>query len=688
MPWHGGKPVEAARLRARAALLCVLLLAGAALSACTLPAGDAPAPGPDLRQVTLPARTAAAQPESTAQTGGEDYALVDFWLDGTQNMGGISTIANSMFPHTGRKYREGGFHYHYGANAGWYESLLGDFLTAAGDARVRTLRYGNELFPDNALAAYGLLPGGAAARASIWRDLHTVAQETDSGFFKQMSTEDMSRSFYALGARAWLTRMAAFDPLLLENPALQAAMAEAQAARADAVATRDDTYVIQAGRGEENCALYTALPNLDLRRLNVITVDPASVRRITGADESGKAIAYYQQLLSAMGVFDAGLCVAVLDFQLDYLGQMATFSTADFSEPLVWGRVILDERKQTFLNLGVMPRRMLTLVVGTRARVDGFIDSLGRAIAADRGLRGLRGPQNGELLYAAGGQTVAQQPFTFAWNHTVIERPDMGLYTQDTQGALLTAEPAAALDTALSGLPLLRLATDDKSAQPDRTLTIRLPIRRTADGATLDVSRLNSATLTAECTVLLDRVVPNSPALSPPVAGEQAVRYRDQVYVFAAGADASAFTLEGIALQNDTLVLTLRVTGSLLKTGYYRLRVAADATAEQVAWAQVPWIDSEDSVSVSISDAQVYEWEIFTVAMTEYDRETRGLPRMFQHAWGGFTDKLYHGLRVPEFPPVYRSLRLAELAAQLRGAAAAHVSPLIRYTFEVFVPSP
>ena len=74
--------------------------------------------------------------------------------------------------------------------------------------------------------------------------------------------------------------------------------------------------------------------------------------------------------------------------------------------------------------------------------------------------------------------------------------------------------------------------------------------------------------------------------------------------------------------------------------------------------------------------------------MTEYDRDSKSLPRIFQHAWGPFTEKLYHGLRVPDFPPVYRSVRLKELFAQLRAAAASDVSPLIRYTFEVFVPGP
>jgi hypothetical protein len=263
----------------------------------------------------------------------------------------------------------------------------------------------------------------------------------------------------------------------------------------------------------------------------------------------------------------------------------------------------------------------------------------------------------------------------------------MGLYTQQTEGAAIAAD-AAETATALSGLPLLNLAAETGGAQPSRTVTVRLPVTHSADGAALDVSRLTGASLTVEHSVLLDRVMDNSPSLPAPAASEQTVLYRDKAYVFAEGAESGAFTLLSIELEGDTLLATLRVDGSLLKTGYYRLLLAADATGEQVAWAPVDWIDGDGSVSVSVSDVQLYEWETFTVAMAEYESQAKSLLRMFQHAWGGYTDKLYHGLRVPDFPPVYRSLRLSELVTQLRAAAAAEVSPLIRYTFEVFVPGP
>lgn len=751
---------------ARCALLALLLLAAATLSACDLAAdpGAVQTAGPNLGLLSLPAYSDPGYSSGNSATGTSDNLLVDLWLDGTQNMGGVNPNTQSMYPHYGNKYREGGFHYHYGAQAGWYESLLGDFLSAAGDTRVRVLRYGNEAMPEAALAENGLAAAGDAARASVLRDLHTVAQAADAGLFRQMADEDMSGSFYALGSPAWLNRLDALNTAALENPSLAGGMAAALAAQAAGLAEGDSRYLLDAGVNEEQCALYVALQNIDTRKLSVITADPASVRKMVGADENGAAVAYYEQLLRSAGIFDRGLCVGVLDFQLDYLGQMATFTTATLSEPLVWGRVIQDDKK-TDKYLGVMPRRMLTLVIGSRARVDGFIQKLSQLIDADRGLQGLRGPQNGELTYTAGGQTITQQPFTFTWNHTLIARPGMGLYTEQTEGAALApeaqaaqAQPTAAsaadalatdaqatppdtqatdaqatdaqatspdtqatdaqatdtspaamqpsaapadyasqalsvdgavtVGTAASGLPLIRLSPTSGGAQPDRSFTVRFPLAAGADGAALDVSHLTGARVTPLASLLLAETQPNRLGSIAAKAGEQVLTYREWRYVFREGMEATPFTLTGIAGEGDSLVCTVAVSGAALKPGYYRLRLDADLTGEQVAWEPVPWIDGAQSVSVSVTDAQVYAWEAFTAAMTQFDRDSKGLPRMFQHAWGSYTDKPYHGLRVPDFPPVYRSVRLAELVAQIRAAASSDVSPLVRYAFEVFVPFP
>ena len=669
------------------ALLWLLLLAAAwSLSACAwlpqgAPAGKA---GPDLTLLSLPAYD---DPEADGQSDaahGAEYMPVDLFLDGTQNMGGINPGTASMYPHFGRKYREGGFHYRYGNYVGWYENLLTAFLSAMGETRVRALRYGNETVPEETLAAHGLTATDAAQRAAIWRDMHTVAHAVTPALFKSMSAEDMSGSFYALGAPAWLNRIPLLDAAALENPALASGMDAALAEAAAGIAAGDARYRLDAGAQEDNSALLSALAQIDTGRLTIITADPASIRRVSGTDAGGKPLAFVEGLLRQAGVFDQGLTVGVLDFQLDYLGQMATFTTADLSEPLLWGRVIIDERKLTFENLGVMPRRLLTLVIGTKAKVSGFIDRLDAAIAADSAFKGLRGPQNGELSYTANGQTVTQQPFTFQWNHTLIARPGMGLYTQHTPGAALQTDGAAGAQagTASSGLPLLTLTPDSAGLQPDRTVTVRLPIREGAEGAKLDVSRLSGAGIKALSSLLLSDVLPNRPGQA---ATGQTIVYRDKQYVFTQGKQGDGFTLAGVRLEDGALVCELRIAGALLKPGYYRLRLSADATGEQVAWEPVDWIDGPGSVSASVTEAQIYAWETFTAAMTQYDRDAKGLPKMFAHAWGGFTDKLYHGLRVPDFPPVYRNVRLKELVDQLRAAAASDQSPLIRYAFEVYV---
>jgi hypothetical protein len=223
---------RAARTAKRLALALALTLCGALLTGCATldalvsatPAADTGVTGPNLGLIALPAYDDQEAEGPAATDGGSGYANVDLWLDATQNMGGISTTASSMYPHYGHKYREGGFQYHYGSTAGWYESLLRDFLTAAGETHVRTLRYGNETMSDDFLAAYGLASADAETAASVWRDLHTAQADTNAGLFSQLSAEDMGNSFYDLGSLNWLNRMPALSAADLENPALYEAM--------------------------------------------------------------------------------------------------------------------------------------------------------------------------------------------------------------------------------------------------------------------------------------------------------------------------------------------------------------------------------------------------------------------------------------------------------------------------------
>jgi len=697
---HPGRTLKFLLLALALALACAALTGCATLGGIVTtaePAADQASAGPNLGLLSLPAYedTEAEAPQATAEDSG--YANVDLWLDATQNMGGINTTGSDMYPHYGHKYREGGFHYKYDSTTGWYESLLRDFLAAAGETHVRTLRYGNETMTDDFLAAYGLSGADGAESASIWRDLHTCAVNTTAALFSRFSAEDMAGSFYELGSATWLNRVAALDAADLENPSLADAMSTALSHQIDGIAQDDESFVLQAGRNGEQCALLAALQNIDTDRLSVITVDPSSVRKTTGADTEGRPIAYYEQLLEDLGVFDKGLCVGILDFQLDYMGQMSTFSTADFSEPLIWGRVILNESGRSSTYVGVMPRRLLTLVVGTRAQVDGFIGSLADILDADASLKGLRGPTEGELTYAADGQTVTQQPFAFEWNETVVARPGMGYYSQHTEGVTLTAETAdetagagQTVETGENDVPLVSLTPDAAGAQPDRVFTVRFPLADSGDGAALDVSDLSGAGLETLDTLLIGQTMSNTPEnlAAAEADGQEAVAYRDKLYLFSRDEGTDAFTLLSVTQEDGALVCTVAVDGSALKAGYYRLRLTADATGDQVTWESVPFIDGPGSVSVSVTDAEVYAWEIFTAAITQYDRDAKGLPNMFKHAWGPYTDSLYHNLRVPDFPPVYKSVHLAELAAQFRDAAAADTSALVRYVFEVNVAYP
>lgn len=694
MSRHAMRPQSATRTPwgRRAVLLFTLLALCALLTACTAvdtlvaavpTAGEESAAGPNLSLLSFDSYT-DAETETPAPTAGAAYATVDLWLDGTQNMGGINVETNSIYPHDGRKYREGGFHYHYGSQTGWYEDVLRDLLAAAGETHVRTLRYGNETMSDAYLQSYGLPDSGDAQGTSVWRDLHTVAVDTHATLFSTFVGETMDGSFYELGSANWINRIPALHDYDLENPTLAQAMSDALSAQSTGIADGDESLILQPGRNEQQCALLSALENIDTTKLSIITVDTASVRNTTGADSAGQPIAYYRQVLTQLGVFDLGLCVGLVDFQLDYMGQMSTFSTADFSEPLLWGRVILDEKKQTFVNLGVMPRHVLTLVIGTRVQVETYLQTLDTVLAGDIALQGTRGPENGELTYTAAGQTVAQEPFAFTWQSTIIARPSMSTATQHTDGANISVDDSAdAVQTGANDVPLVALSPDQTS-----TLTIRLPLLTGANGATLDVSTLSSATLETITSLALTQTLPNTPAnqAAAQAAGQQVIAYRDTLYLFGDAGSPTAFTLDGIALEDGALVCTLTVQGAALAPGYYRLRLSADRSGEQVDWQPVPWIDGADSVNVSVTDTQVYTWETFVSAITEYERGSRLLPVMFRHAWGPYTTELYHSLIVPDFPPVYKLVHLSELTSQIRDAAAEGTRPLIRYVFEVFIP--
>jgi hypothetical protein len=78
---------------------------------------------PDLRLLVQPAyeEPAPAKEESEAAAS---VIRLDMWLDGSQTMGGVNPNEKSMYPHSSRKYREGGFHYRYQQETGFSRANL------------------------------------------------------------------------------------------------------------------------------------------------------------------------------------------------------------------------------------------------------------------------------------------------------------------------------------------------------------------------------------------------------------------------------------------------------------------------------------------------------------------------------------------------------------------------------------
>ena len=682
-------------------LLLMLVAVCAMLTACSAVGQFTPQTaqetgGPNLNLISLDPYIDPEVETSAQSTDAVAYTTVDLWLDATQNMGGINTNEESIYPHSSKKYREGGFHYRNGDDVGWYENVLNAFLSISGETNVRILRNGNETMSDAFLKSYQLPTSGSDAGRSVWRDLHTSAIGATSSLFKTMSAEDMSDSFYTLGSRTWLNRLSTLASAQLENPDLAGLMSDALNAQQDGIAAGEPgfAYKLENDNDRKQCALYSAIENLDLSRLSIITVDPSSVTVLSEQTIGSDPVEYYVQLLNERGVFQAGLCVGVLDFQLDYIGQMTTLCTAHFSEPLLWGRLLVT-RQNAFMGLAAMPRRLITLVIGTRTRVETLIGRMQSAFDKDPELSEVRGPQKGELSYTANGETVVQAPFTFEWNHTLIVRPSMGFYSQHTQGATMTVSgtsdtqegtqrPAAESD----GLLRLTFSPDAEGARPDQTLVVRFPITSNSDGAKLDVNRLVDTKLSALSSLLLEGTEANTEANRARLArGEKIIPYRDLVYVFKEGTESDAFTLQSIVQEGDELVCRIAVSGDLLKAGYYRLLLAADATGDQVAWDAVPWIDGEQTVSATVNPDDVQRWVDFTALITKYERNGNYVPTQFQNAWGGSTESYKGEDHVPDFPPVYRSIGLQTLTEQIRKAASSETSTLIRYVFEVYVPN-
>ena len=128
------------KLKLFACLIALLCLCSCSVLE-SLPAAFAPVEPvgasnlPDLRQLTMPDADIAAQ-QSSAAAGQNGPLQVDLWLGASQVMGGVNPLDSNLYPHRSRRYREGGFHYRYENETGWYENLLRDLLSAAEGSRT------------------------------------------------------------------------------------------------------------------------------------------------------------------------------------------------------------------------------------------------------------------------------------------------------------------------------------------------------------------------------------------------------------------------------------------------------------------------------------------------------------------------------------------------------------------------
>lgn len=670
--------------------LAACLLALALLTGCSRwkVEGRTVEASPALELLSMPAYEETAEAVPAAVSSEAETLRVDVWLDASQVMGGVNEHEDSIYPRASAKYRQGGFHYRYQDQVGWYENVLKDVLTAAEGSRTRLLRAGSERLTDGFLRSQGF-DGTEEQLRSFRRDLLTYAIDPMPDVFSGFSSEKMTDSFYALGSPLMnqMERFAGDGGALLENPGRVEQMSQALQ---DFVAAfhqkkQEPPAEYSAVEKDDDSPLFYALQNLDTSRLSVITCDPAALRRLAGTEVSGAPVDYLEEILQERGIFDQGLMVGLYVTQLDYMGQMTSFGAADFAEPLLWGRPDYAENRTT-QGAMPMPRILLMLAVGQPEQVRAYTEKLNRLLEADASLQGTRGPEKGQLCYTAHGETVTQEPFSFFYEYTEIQRPSAGLYTQRADGFTVQTEQETV--SRENGLYTVRLTGREGREE----INLRWPLQAVEGAETLDLSQLTGTSVRAIDSLLLDSVLPNTPETAEDSREDrQILTLRDKRYVFvrqndpfAGGKEENPFALTEIRWNREKgqLEVNLQVDHVKLKSGYYRLEVEASLSGKQILWPKVEWIDR---LGTEITNSQISTWESFTQHLYRCGRRLKNVPKQFDHAWGPATSKPYQDVAIPDFPPVYRALHLQELVQQLREGANVENVPLIRCVFDVFV---
>ena len=670
--------------------LAACLLALALLTGCSRwkVEGRTVEASPSLELLSMPAYEETAEAVPAAVSSEAETLRVDVWLDASQVMGGVNEHEDSIYPRASAKYRQGGFHYRYQDQVGWYENVLKDVLAAAEGSRTRLLRAGNERLTDGFLRSQGF-DGTEKQLRSFRRDLLTYAIDSMPDVFSGFSSEKMTDSFYALGSPLMnqMERFAGDGGELLENPGRVEQMSQALQ---DFVAAfhqkkQEPPAEYSAVEKDDDSPLFYALQNLDTSRLSVITCDPAALRRLTGTEVSGTPVDYLEEILQERGIFDQGLMVGLYAMQLDYMGQMTSFGAADFAEPLLWGRPDYAENRTT-QGAMPMPRILLMLAVGQPEQVRAYTEKLNALLDADASLQGTRGPEKGQLCYTAHGETVTQEPFSFFYEYTEIQRPSAGLYTQRADGFTVQTEQETV--SRENGLYTVRLTGREGREE----INLRWPLQAVEGAETLDLSQLTGTSVRAIDSLLLDSVLPNTPETAEDSREDrQILILRDKRYVFvrqndpfADGKEENPFALTEIRWNREKgqLEANLQVDCAKLKSGYYRLEVETSLSSKQILWPKVEWIDR---LGTEITNSQISTWESFTQHLYRCGQRLKNVPKQFDHAWGPATSKPYQDVAIPDFPPVYRALHLQELVQQLREGANVENVPLIRCVFDVFV---
>ena len=670
--------------------LAACLLALALLTGCSRwkVEGRTVEASPALELLSMPAYEETAEAVPAAVSSEAETLRVDVWLDASQVMGGVNEHEDSIYPRASAKYRQGGFHYRYQDQVGWYENVLKDVLAAAEGSRTRLLRAGNERLTDGFLRSQGF-DGTEKQLRSFRRDLLTYAIDSMPDVFSGFSSEKMTDSFYALGSPLMnqMERFAGDGGELLENPGRVEQMSQALQ---DFVAAfhqkkQEPPAEYSAVEKDDDSPLFYALQNLDTSRLSVITCDPAALRRLTGTEVSGTPVDYLEEILQERGIFDQGLMVGLYAMQLDYMGQMTSFGAADFAEPLLWGRPDYAENRTT-QGAMPMPRILLMLAVGQPEQVRAYTEKLNALLDADASLQGTRGPEKGQLCYTAHGETVTQEPFSFFYEYTEIQRPSAGLYTQRADGFTVQTEQETV--SRENGLYTVRLTGREGREE----INLRWPLQAVEGAETLDLSQLTGTSVRAIDSLLLDSVLPNTPETAEDSREDrQILILRDKRYVFvrqndpfADGKEENPFALTEIRWNREKgqLEANLQVDCAKLKSGYYRLEVETSLSSKQILWPKVEWIDR---LGTEITNSQISTWESFTQHLYRCGQRLKNVPKQFDHAWGPATSKPYQDVAIPDFPPVYRALHLQELVQQLREGANVENVPLIRCVFDVFV---